>query len=123
MVFNAGELTLVEYGNPVPIGACRTEYVNPHLISVRICEGRRNRNANASGSGRGEDTKRIAYLLDLQTIRLLDLSTQQTVATIALDAKIDWLELNPRGDKLLFRDKRRALHLCVNVFFLSVCVL
>jgi intraflagellar transport protein 172 len=109
MVFNAGELTLVEYGKPVPLGACRTEYVNPHLISVRLCETRRKQGPN--GSRVSEDIKRIAYLLDLQTIRLLDLNAQQTVATIALDSKIDWLELNPRGDKLLFRDKRRALHL------------
>ena len=27
------------------------------------------------------------------------------------DSRIDWLELNQRASKLLFRDKRRALHL------------
>ena len=32
-------------------------------------------------------------------------------ATINHDNKIDWLELNQRATKLLFRDKRRALHL------------
>jgi intraflagellar transport protein 172 len=104
MIFNAGELTLVEYGQQAPLGACRTEYMNPHLISVRLCTARRRRADDV-------DIKRIAYLLDLQTIRVLDLQTQQTVATITLDTKIDWLELNTRGTKLLFRDKRRALHI------------
>ena len=30
--------------------------------------------------------------------------------TIAHDSKVDWLELNSRTDLLLFRDKRRFLH-------------
>lgn len=33
------------------------------------------------------------------------------LATIPHDSKIDYLELNPGGSKLLFRDKRRQLHL------------
>lgn len=33
------------------------------------------------------------------------------LATISHDSKIDYLELNPGGTKLLFRDKRRQLHL------------
>ncbi len=32
-------------------------------------------------------------------------------ATINHDAKIDFLELNPSGSRLLFRDKRKQLHL------------
>lgn len=27
MIFNAGELTLVEYGNNEPLGTCRTEHM------------------------------------------------------------------------------------------------
>jgi len=38
MVFNPGELALIEYGNSEILGSCRTEYVNPHLISVRLNE-------------------------------------------------------------------------------------
>ena len=57
------------------------------------------------------DNKRIAYLLDVQTVRVLDLATGVTVATVNHDSKIDWLELNARADLLLFRDKRRQLHL------------
>ncbi len=33
------------------------------------------------------------------------------LANISHDSKIDYLELNPAGSKLLFRDKRRQLHL------------
>lgn len=32
MIFNAGELTLVEYGNNDTLGSVRTEFMNPHLI-------------------------------------------------------------------------------------------
>ena len=36
MIFNAGELTLLEYGNDQPLPPCRTDYVSPALISIRI---------------------------------------------------------------------------------------
>ena len=32
MIFNAGELSLVEYGNNEILGTVRTEFMNPHLI-------------------------------------------------------------------------------------------
>ena len=38
MIFNAGELTLVEYGKNDILGRCRTDYMSPHLISVRLEE-------------------------------------------------------------------------------------
>ena len=34
MVFNAGELSLVEYGNNEILGTVRTEFMNPHLIRL-----------------------------------------------------------------------------------------
>ncbi|KAJ3038900.1 hypothetical protein HDV00_012822 [Rhizophlyctis rosea] len=100
MVFNAGELSLVEYGVNEILGSCRTEFMNPHLISVRLNERKSE-----------EDIKRVAYLVDLQTINILDLHTGINVASISHDAKIDWLELSGKANKLLFRDKRRQLHL------------
>ena len=102
MIFNAGELTLVEYGQSDVLGSVRTEHMNPHLLSVRLNDRVR----------RGEgDVKRIAYLIDLKTIAVMDLVYGSTIATINHDAKIDWLELNETGRKLLFRDKRRRLKL------------
>jgi intraflagellar transport protein 172 len=59
----------------------------------------------------GEPTKIIAYLLDMQTICIQDLRINQMQATIQHDSKIDYLELNPGGNKLLFRDKRKQLYL------------
>lgn len=32
MIFNAGELSLVEYSNNEILGSVRTEFMNPHLI-------------------------------------------------------------------------------------------
>merc|ERR1719335_1777027 len=56
--------------------------------------------------------KMIAYLLDHMTIRVLDLVTSNSVATVSHDTRIDWLELNPSmANKLFFRDKRRQLYL------------
>ena len=99
MVFNAGELSLIEYGVNEILGSCRTEHISPHLISVRLNE----RHSD-------EDIKRVAYLVDLQTIHILDLTTSLTLASIAHDSKIDWLELSGKANKLLFRDKNYQLH-------------
>ncbi|XP_062822761.1 intraflagellar transport protein 172 homolog isoform X1 [Anolis carolinensis] len=102
MIFNAGELTLVEYGNNEILGSVRTEFMNPHLISVRINERRQR------GS---EENKRLAYLVDIKTIAAVDLVGSYNIGTISHDSKIDWLELNETGHKLLFRDKKMKLHL------------
>ena len=95
-------LTLIEYGSNTPLEPLRTEYMSPHLISVRMGEARNKMEQPA---------KKIAYLLDAQAIRVMDLHRGAEEASINHDTKIDWLELNGRGTKLLFRDKRRALHL------------
>ncbi|XP_023687337.1 intraflagellar transport protein 172 homolog [Paramormyrops kingsleyae] len=102
MIFNVGELTLVEYGNNEILGSVRTEFMNPHLISVRLNE-RRQRGV--------EDNKKLAYLIDIKTIAIVDLVSGYNLGTVSHDAKIDWLELNETGRKLLFRDKKLRLHL------------
>jgi hypothetical protein len=96
LVFNAGELTLVEYGDNDVLCSVRTEFANPHLISVRLNE----RNQTI-------DNKKLAYLLDLKTICVVDLMTGMLIGQITHDSKIDWLELNETGHKLLFRDKKQ----------------
>ncbi|XP_077566022.1 intraflagellar transport protein 172 homolog [Stigmatopora nigra] len=102
MIFNAGELSLVEYSDNKVLGSVRTEFMNPHLISVRINERKHKGN---------EDNKKLAYLIDLKTIAVVDLVAGSTLGTISHDSKVDWLELNETGCKLLFRDKKPRLHL------------
>ncbi|KAJ8009128.1 hypothetical protein DPEC_G00085660 [Dallia pectoralis] len=102
MIFNAGELTLVEYGSNDILGSVRTEFMNPHLISVRLNE-RKQRGV--------EDNKKLAYLIDIKTIAIVDVAAGYNLGTINHDSKIDWLELNETGRKLLFRDKKLRLHL------------
>lgn len=102
IVFNVGELSLIEYGNNVILGSVRTEFINPHLISVRI-----NERCNKHES----DNKKLAYLIDLKTIAVLDLTTNQLLTQITHESKIDWLELSETGRKLLFRDRRQRLNL------------
>ena len=36
MIFNAGELVLVEYGVNEVLGSVRTEYMNPHQLRYGI---------------------------------------------------------------------------------------
>ena len=61
MIFNAGELSLVEYGQNEILGSVRTEFMNPHLISVRLNERKQ------LGV---DDNKKMAYLIDLKTIAI-----------------------------------------------------
>mmetsp|Transcript_26109 Transcript_26109/g.57041 ORF Transcript_26109/g.57041 Transcript_26109/m.57041 type:complete len:1764 (+) Transcript_26109:195-5486(+) len=112
IVYYAGELTIVAYGRNEVLGVCRTEHLHPTLLSVVVQEG-------MVSDGRGGPAEmrlisaRFAYLIDLQTIRVIDLLTphNSTLATINHDSRIDWLELNHRGTHLLFRDKKRHLNL------------
>lgn len=106
IIYYAGEVTIVEYGNDEILGSVRTSFINSHVLSLRINE----RPAVASAYGHPMDNKKIAFLLDSQTICIKDLITQASV-TIPHDSRVDWLELNSRASLLLFRDKRRYLHL------------
>lgn len=78
MVHNAGELSLVEYGCNEVLGTCRTEHLSPFLISVRLND----RLFRTPDSKSNEENKRIAYLIDLQTIRILDLVRQEVLPTL-----------------------------------------
>ena len=118
MVYGAGELTLVEYGRNEPLGSCRTEHMSPHLVSVRVnerppVEAMVPGGAAATGAGGLDavDNKKLAYMLDAATIRVMDLATGSPLATVAVEGRVDWLELNGRCNLLLYRDKRLKLHL------------
>lgn len=91
LVFNVGELSLIEYGDNYLLGSVRTEFANPHLISVRT-----------NKIGKKQCT--LAYLLDLKTICVLNLISGNVLTQISHEVKLDWLELSESMNKLLFRD-------------------
>lgn len=93
-----GELYILELGCNEFLSSVRTDFVNPLLISVRICE-------------RKSDSKVLAYLLDIRTICVMDLVSSSQVCSWSHERRIDWIELNETGEKLLFRDKSFRLHL------------
>ncbi|CAH0729651.1 unnamed protein product, partial [Brenthis ino] len=97
----AGSLSVVEYGLDRVLHTVRTERVNPHVLSVRINEGQK-----LEG-----ERKHLAYLLDRQTIAVVDLVTGNQVGQWWHEARVDWLELNESGRLLLLRDTRRRLAL------------
>eukprot|EP00659_Diplonema_papillatum_P006871 gene6871-10538_t len=103
MVCNAGELSLIEYGRNEILGSCRTEHMAPHLLSVRVND--------SPDLDEDKRQKIISYLVDRQTICILDLVTGIRIATIQHNSKIVWLELNKRATKLLFKDKSHQLFL------------
>ncbi|XP_018399953.1 PREDICTED: intraflagellar transport protein 172 homolog [Cyphomyrmex costatus] len=105
LIFCSGELTIVEYGQNEALGSVRTEAVNPHVVSVRV---------NERPSAGGGDNKKLAYLLDPRTVRVIDLLSGATISMIVHDARIDWLELSEAGHRLLSRDKRGRLWLSDN---------
>jgi intraflagellar transport protein 172 len=82
LLYRAGELSVIEYGTNEVLAVCRTEHMSPFLLSVAAVEPR----------GTASAAKRVAYLVDLQTIRVLDLlSGASTLATVSHDCRIDWL--------------------------------
>lgn len=103
IVYFAGELSVVEYGASEVLGSIRTSNINRHVLSLRI-------NERPQRGMPSQDNKKIAFLLDAQTVCVRDLVTQAST-TVPHDVKIDFLELNARANLLLFRDKRRHLHL------------
>lgn len=102
LIFSAGELIIVEYGKNEVLGSVRTESMNPHVVSVRL---------NERQQQLGPDNKRLAYLLDPRTIRIIDFISGSAVGIVSHDSRVDWLELSETGHKLLFRDKRAKLWL------------
>ncbi|XP_047535019.1 intraflagellar transport protein 172 homolog [Vanessa atalanta] len=98
----AGELSVLEYGLDRVLHTVRTERVNPHVLSVRINEGQKEE---------GRDRKHLAYLLDRQTIAVVDLVSGVQLGQWWHEARVDWLELNESGHLLLLRDTRRRLAL------------
>eukprot|EP00892_Ulva_mutabilis_P000305 jgi/Ulvmu1/10275/UM060_0077.1 len=102
MVYSQGELTIVDYERSTPLVALRTEHMSPYLVSCIVGDFRRD--------GADRSVAKLAYLVDLQTVRVIDIATK-TGPQVPHDHSIDWLELNHRGTHLLFRDSKCQLHI------------
>ncbi|KAH0786748.1 selective LIM binding factor [Histomonas meleagridis] len=101
LVWNLGELTIIEFGKQNPLASITTQYANNYLLSLRF-------NVQI---GRNNNSKILAYLIDSKTIRIINIETLMTIDTVQIPFKIDWLELNVSGTMLLFRDAKRQLYL------------
>ena len=109
LVYWHGDLSVIEYGQDEVAGHCRTEYVSPHLVSVRI---------HAPRNAQEARVRKLAYLLDACTVRVMTMTDRSAGyrggrpagdVTVSHNHRIDWLELNPRGTRLLFRDRQRGV--------------
>ncbi|CAH8560325.1 unnamed protein product [Schistosoma turkestanicum] len=100
IIFGSGELYVVEYGVNEILGSIKTEFTTPLLISVRV---------NERKSSNNRICKKIAYMLDVKTVAIFDFMTGSNVTHVSHDRKIDWIELNETGQKLLFLDKKLQL--------------
>ena len=114
VIYFAGEISIVEYGVNEILGSIRTSHINSYVLSLRINERptfkKEEEQKQRGWNDEPDENKKVAYLLDSHTVCIKDLSTQASVS-ISHDSKIDFLELNGRARFLLFRDKRRHLHL------------
>ena len=75
---------------------------------------------------RKSKAKVLAYLLDLKTICVVDLTSSIQLCSWSHEERIDWLELNETGKLLLFRDRALRLFLLnimsqENSVMLNVC--
>jgi len=56
----------------------------------------------------------LAYLLDVKTVAIIDLMSGIQICTWSNDERIDWLEMNETGKRLLFTDKSSRLQ-CLDI--------
>lgn len=60
---------------------------------------------------RKSGAKVLAYLLDLKTISVTDLMSSVQLCVWSHEDRVDWIELNETGKKLLYRDKSLRLYM------------
>lgn len=123
VIYASGEVSLIEYGVNDFLAYFRTSFVNRHVFCVRIHQPSSDsqqsgpgpntvKSKHVTGSTRGMlGVKKVAYLMDPQTICIKDLNVQSSNVVIDHRVKIDWLMLNEKATLLLFRDKSLALYM------------
>ena len=67
--------------------------MSPHLLSVCVAP----RGRSAQEEDQEEVSKKLAYLVDLKTISVMNLTSGSELLHLEHDARVDWLELNETG--------------------------
>jgi intraflagellar transport protein 172 len=134
LVAAAGEVTAVRIAGARVLGSVRTAFAAPALLSLRVgamsdvdveqTEGTPRDTPAVStttllplpGLGQGlagDDRPRrlIAHLSDPNVLAIADLTLGGTVLSVRHSARIDWLEINTAGSRILFRDRIGRLYL------------
>ena len=74
LVYNLGELTVVQYDRNAPLATLRSEHVSPYLVSCAVGPARGGGGGGGAGDTRG--VAAVAHLVDTHTIRILDMHTK-----------------------------------------------
>ena len=109
LISAVGELFLVQLGQNKILRSVRTDFTSPHLLSVRIQDVNINNETQLQRGNNSDSVKVFAYLLDAQTISVIDLVTGLQLCIWSHSQRIDWMELNESGTKLIYRDKTLKL--------------
>ena len=102
MFYVNGELYIVQLGDNQVVTSIHTEHYNTHLLSVR--EQLTNNTIHKN------KLLLLAYVLDLYTIRIIDVYSSKPVSTITSTVPLDWLTLNHTATKLLYRTTSNILY-------------
>ena len=98
-ISNAGEVTVIRIGEKGPSISFRSEFTgNKHLSLIET-----------------KEQSLVAYLIDQQTIRVLNMRNSATLFKLEHDRKISRLSLSPSGENLLFKDHSN------NLFLYKIC--
>jgi intraflagellar transport protein 172 len=89
LIHKAGELSVVEYGVNELAAVVPTEVMSPYLLSVAVRSARAG--LGPSGAGAADAVKRLAYLVDLKTIRVVDIMQENLLTAITHESRVDWL--------------------------------
>ena len=93
------EISVIELGINEITGSIRTDFFHKKLLSSNCY------------TNKTEAKKVLCYLLDTQTICLLDLQTKMNLDLIEHNTMISGLILNPTCSKLLFKDSKKNLYI------------
>lgn len=79
-VYDAGELSVVKYGSSEVLGSCRVSQISTSVLSIQLCE--------CATHTRG---CMLVHLKGKRTIKVVDIVSGATQATIAHATSVEWL--------------------------------